>query len=1745
MANRVAEIEVYAGLEDRDLIAGLRRAEAEVEKTARKIASERAEATIGADLSELKRDLKAAEAELKKFEKRKRDKTLTADERRYAAQQAQRYQNELTALGKSLAAENKRLAVLKSENVEHERAARLTVAQAKLDEKHAKLLIAQEKRRTTALREEERLIASSERASIQRARAAERERVESITGLSKQRAQVVGLQREYAKLTERIERLNKRRAFTTEGRAKLALDTGGVYAQMELVKAKLKVMGEEPPVEIQVEMERRKSMTRMRRSAAQFGDIFRTIAEKAANLGSIAIRLGPFTETIKQFAVALGFVGPLLISVLGGLGALVGVMGAGIAGAAVVGTAGLTGFGLAFGGIKMSLKSAAADYKLAQAATEAYGKAVDKYGKGSKEAKNAQQQMNSVLKSVSPLAREAAMGMQEFRSNWDKSTAPTQKSFGNIAKGYFGALNAVRPMWAKSTNELSGILDKSLRGGFKFFKSSEFKDNFKAITSNFNAAVPSFMHALGSIGRAFLNLGREGSKFLKPFGESVDNMADKLLKWTQSDDFGATIKRWAGYAADLGRFLGALTSVIVHFFGAGASAGGNFLESMTKALNRWDDWLTSAGGRNEIAEGFERAVEGTKDLWNALAPLIGVFVAWSSTMTPFIGGLLKGVGLVMQLFTGISKLLGLGGPMAALGVTLGSIWAVGKVGAFVAALARIPAVLRTIAATSGALGAIGAVFNGRLIAGMRGGAGAAGAVAAGGAQAGAAMRAGVVSGGAVAAAQMRAAMVAGGAAAAAGGLVGGRRGPGPVGAVPVARGPGALVGAAPAKGAEAAAKSVGKLGAAGNLAKGALAGLGAVALGVPAVIAGVTIAAGAAAYGIYKWSTRTRQWEKDTTQANKSLEAFRNISGAVKTGYTDLAGASNQAAQSQLSLKSAVRQSNAEEKQLAAMRSQGKRGTDEYNAAMEQHKQTLLSVKDARLQDFAAAQNRTKLYNDQKKAISETTKESEKALAAAKRAAQDTGLGEALKKMSPKELLGMLADKAPIFKKQKAALEALIGAQRVASQQDERAAVNMSNLKRSMAGLTPMAQSAGKALATVSRLGGKKLQTQISLKFQDPGQAQRVAASAAKSLRGGVPKTVTSRIVADSRNAEEAIRRLQNARINPVRLRIVEEGGSRAVAMVERLSGIKLGPKNQRIAEKGGAAAIALLERLRGVALPPKRQNVRESGANAVIGALNTIRSLNLTDKHQRITIETIRIETVRRRTAAPPGAETTSRASGGYGAAMGRGVGASQPNERQIQRAMVTAQLAGARKTQGGRYSQPTLLVGEENRSEIVISTNPKYRKRNKGYLAAAARALGATVESAAAGSLGTSTAGGFNPSNYEATKLGSAKTAPKYSKKAVKRASRKTRNDAKKGKKLRSLAKIGAQPWGKRTQFLEDQQDVWERELAIRQSQVTEPEDFMMNDPSGAVIPGTKDPMQVVDVDAVNKFKASLVYVQEAFNQITQVISGLMQAIPNAIREMTSEMTHRDYNIGQLNTAIKTNDKLAKSKNKKTAERARSRAAKYREERDRQKTERDAASESKKELEGKLIDTGFDYRENAIASGENQSDINKLQERADKSVAEANRPPDTGDSGGSGSGAGADAPLSIEAQTAMALQQNAQTLAAFGSNFLGNTATAQFAAGAVAGAGAGGGAATVSNPASLGTGSAAGEAFEGSRSAATYVSQSGSYSGSGGSGGSAGGSVEAGSTVNNTVNNTFLAPPPDPHTWSRGVEFELGGMV
>jgi hypothetical protein len=1013
---------------------------------------------------------------------------------------------------------------------------------------------------------------------------------------------------------------------------------------MAALKATLESMGSHPPVGIDVEVKRQG----IRRVTGTMSDLLTSIGNKAAGLSELTLRLGPFTGSLKQFAIALSFLGPTITDLLGATGALVGVLGSGISGAAALGAGALTGFATAGLGLLFSTRNTRQELTQARTSINAYQNAVLKYGRSADKTKTKQEEMNSVLRQISPLARETALGTEKFFDGWDKGSKQTQENLGRISKDGFGALNDLRDQWASRTNEFSGMLADGLSSAFDFLRGPEGSSLIDGIMGDFNKNTPKMLSGLGAFAEGFLRFAREGARNLDILSGGIDNLGNKFRDWTKSDDFGTTIRRWSTDARDLMRLFGAMGRVTMHFFGAGSRAGLGLVHAMTDALNEWDKKLTSTSGRKGVASGFERAADGARALWNAIAPMAGAFLQWSSNLSPFVTGLLHGVGFVSEIVGGVTKLVGLTGAVGTLGATLGAMWAVGKIGAFVSYLARAVELLRTMSA----MNALKTLASGGIFKALRGGGSA--SLAAAGQAAAAEMRAGIISGGTIAAAELRAAMATGGV-------------PGLPGKARSAKD--LILPASMAGGAEAGATAITGIGLASAAA----------AVGVAALAVGT-------GYLIYRLT-------RGKSEAEKLTEVIREHERAMsvdRKGTEMWAGAQTKASQASsdakktlselrkerdAAAKGSARRRELEIQVFEAEQKRNRAAEDGIYAARTQKKNSADEIRHAR-QEISAIQQRTE---------------------AKKREAEIYSRGD----RGP--------NAAANLRKRLAAIDAE-GTRQTAAAQDKLTAalnrqaaaqLNVARARRHLSALTGKdAQRAG-ALA-IQRPG---LASKIAVKYDTPKNVGDVSNAARRALGSGVRLKTVLHIVADSKNAEDALRRLRTAEVNKkmVKFGITGDGG-----VLSKLSAIdrkEIKRKIAHIIERGGTPTLAKIQDIIQRQIQDKSFNI-----NAKVG--QAIAQMNLVAAGlSRIQSKSIMISVNKIERSFKDRAPGAGHAEGGIAtAASKRGAWPGFEGER----------------TRGGMYDKPKFLVGEEHRPEFVIATNPAYRENNIRYLMQAADALG-----------------------------------------------------------------------------------------------------------------------------------------------------------------------------------------------------------------------------------------------------------------------------------------------------------------------------------------------------------------------------------------------------------------------------------
>jgi hypothetical protein len=608
---------------DEGALASLRRIETQFDRTMADIDRQEAEVRLLANSAQFGKEVKKAKAELDELRKAKAEAKIDADTRPLD-RKIRQLERDLAFINRQKAKVNIDVDTAAVKKAKSEIAGlsqleeRRNAAEAKYASQRDAALNKEARRRKSLSDQMTREMASDESAARRMDSQRDRDLVK-----------VTQLQREYARLSDRIEGLSKRHAFTSEARVKLELDQRDAIAKMLLVKAELNRMGGHPPVGIKTEINR-SDMNLIQRFGANMGDVVRKVAQGASGLSTMTIRFGPFTASIKQAIVATAVLGPIITDLLGGATALAGVLGTALAGSMSIAGGLAAGMVTNFGGMFASIHPLITEYKTASQATAAYNKAVLKFGQNSKQAKTAHDQMNQALKGVSPVVAQAARGMSRASIEWQKLTGRTTRTdIGHTLTAGFKALDAVMPVVARNSNRSMTLISNEAQHVFRSMQTDAKSAGGGMIGSlgrSFNAFLAPALDGITHLGAAFIHIGESAARiFGGRVGQSFNQWAQNIDNATKpGTKLDATITRLGNHARDVGRLFMDFGRLMTTVFNGGANSGDKLVNQLDHAFRSWNQFLKSGQGQKSMATFFQRSTASVSSLAGALAPIAAV-----------------------------------------------------------------------------------------------------------------------------------------------------------------------------------------------------------------------------------------------------------------------------------------------------------------------------------------------------------------------------------------------------------------------------------------------------------------------------------------------------------------------------------------------------------------------------------------------------------------------------------------------------------------------------------------------------------------------------------------------------------------------------------------------------------------------------------------------------------------------------------------------------------------------------------------------------------------------------------------------------------------------------------------------------------------------------------------------------------------------------------------------------------------
>lgn len=371
-------------------------------------------------------------------------------------------------------------------------------------------------------------------------------------------------------------------------------------------------------------------------------------------------------------------------------GSVVGSGVSALGGAGLLGLGSLGKFGAGAGSDLAVSVSAITDTAALTKEYEKLREAVAQYGAKSKQAKEAQAEINATMKYAlgGTKGAEAELRLAEKVSqmnvNWDKETSGARVAFAHMAEPIIELGGKWIPMVNMAAEKNFGAIKTNMQPLLKWLGGPEAFGIFEQLEEEFLSDIPTGMHATTEAVKFFAKT----IAYLAPLsGKFLESLNQFFTKWEEPANFA----KWEGLMEHLIgdfhtwlNFAKALGGALVDLFKNDAHTGGTIVETLTLMLERLREWEKSTEGGDELHNLFTQHREEVVDLLKLIGPLVSGFGSIYLTIAP---PLVKAVSAVLggvdKLLEGLEKL----GP--------GADWLVGLT-LIAAKLGVLPGILSTV-----------------------------------------------------------------------------------------------------------------------------------------------------------------------------------------------------------------------------------------------------------------------------------------------------------------------------------------------------------------------------------------------------------------------------------------------------------------------------------------------------------------------------------------------------------------------------------------------------------------------------------------------------------------------------------------------------------------------------------------------------------------------------------------------------------------------------------------------------------------------------------------------------------------------------------------------------------------------------------------------------------------------------------------------------------------------------------------
>lgn len=363
-------------------------------------------------------------------------------------------------------------------------------------------------------------------------------------------------------------------------------------------------------------------------------------------------------------------------------------------------------------------------------ATRDVGKAQQDAAQGVASVNTAANQAQVALSKLTDAERSVLTNFRKISKVFSEVMRPaTDAVFESVSK----AIATLTPLLRTFGDEFKGIgneVGKVIEHAAKSLAGPDWKAALESFSDLTERIIGPLSNAFGSILETFRNLALASKPFVIDFAKNVEEFFGKWAKGTSDIKAVRDVMRdLLRHTKDWVDFFGQVGELLFNIFKGGKREGDDLLNTWTKVISNWNDFLESKKGQRDMLRFFHEARKVVADLGR----FIGGFVTGIFEVGRGIFGLAKVLGniagAIVRLLAKLPGLSNLAASLDHLGEAGGRLKFLGEVLGGLAVLKftgviRLVSLLLKLAGTGGAIkGVFAAIGASKLFGGGGGGAG--------------------------------------------------------------------------------------------------------------------------------------------------------------------------------------------------------------------------------------------------------------------------------------------------------------------------------------------------------------------------------------------------------------------------------------------------------------------------------------------------------------------------------------------------------------------------------------------------------------------------------------------------------------------------------------------------------------------------------------------------------------------------------------------------------------------------------------------------------------------------------------------------------------------------------------------------------------------------------------------------------------------------------------------------------------